>query len=112
VSAGDRQSAAAEIRALAFVEGVAAIGFAEFHRRNGPEPVAREVRAAIFAALPEPGGARPDESRTHKARGSAATRLTRDTERTAARILTSRQVSLERRIAFIKQVDTLLERRR
>jgi hypothetical protein len=37
---------------------------------------------------------------------------TRYNERTAARIVTSRQVSLERRIAFIKQVDFLLDARR
>jgi hypothetical protein len=39
---------------------------------------------------------------------NAATKLTRYNERTAARIMTSRQVSLERRVAFIKQVDSLL----
>jgi hypothetical protein len=38
--------------------------------------------------------------------------LTRYNERTAARIITLRQVSLERRIAFIKQVDALLGARR
>jgi hypothetical protein len=43
---------------------------------------------------------------------NAATRLTRYNERTAARIMTSRQVSLERRIAFIRQVDALLDARR
>lgn len=42
---------------------------------------------------------------------NAATRLTRYNERSAARIETSRQVSLERRIAFIKQVDALLDAR-
>ena len=39
---------------------------------------------------------------------NAATKLTRYNERTAASIMTSRQASLERRVAFIKQVDVLL----
>jgi hypothetical protein len=43
---------------------------------------------------------------------AAATRLTRYNERTAARIMTSRQVPLERRIVFIRQVEALLDRRR
>jgi hypothetical protein len=37
-----------------------------------------------------------------------AMKLTRYNERTGAAIMTSRQVSLERRIAFIKQVDALV----
>lgn len=41
----------------------------------------------------------------------AAIKLTRYNERAAATIMTSRQVSLERRIAFIKQVDAFLDRR-
>jgi hypothetical protein len=40
----------------------------------------------------------------------AATRLARYNESTAARIETSRQVSLARRVAFIRQVDTLVGR--
>ena len=52
---GEHQSASSspvETRARAFIEGVAAIGFAEFRRRNGSEPLSREVRAAILATLP------------------------------------------------------------
>jgi hypothetical protein len=217
--AGERQSAgssAPETRARAFIEGVAAIGFAEFQRRNSPEPVSREVRAAILAALPEEGALVPTRAEraklaaldqvfeVHSRLGAvdvkvvdvrsalvgvhersvllitrqalslvsprelqaigahelaheyfwkdfdaalktdaygrlqelelmcdglavmtleslgidrshliaAATRLTRYNERTAARIMTSRQVPLERRIVFIRQVEALLDRRR
>ena len=41
----------------------------------------------------------------------AAIKLTRYNERTAAAIMTTRHVPLERRITFIKQVDTFLGRR-
>jgi len=41
----------------------------------------------------------------------AATKLTRYNERIAAAIMTSRQVSLERRITFIKKVDAFLSKR-
>ena len=43
---------------------------------------------------------------------NAVTKLTRYNERSAARIMTSRHVSLERRVAFIKQVDALLAARK
>jgi hypothetical protein len=217
--AGDHQSpdpSAAETSASAFIEGIAAIGFAEFQRRNGSEPLSREVRAAIVAALPARGALVPTRAERTKLaaldqvfdvhnrlgaidvrivdvrsalvavhersvllitrralslvsprelqaigahelaheyfwkefdsalhanayerlqelelmcdglavltlRGlgidrnhliNAATRLTRYNERRAARIMTSRQVSLDRRIAFIRQVDALLDARR
>jgi hypothetical protein len=202
--AGEHQRAdpsPAETRAIAFIEGVAAIGFAEFRRRRGSEPLSREVRAAILSALPAEGASVPTRAERTKlvdvkvvdvgsalvavhersvllitrralslvnphelqAIGAhelaheyfwkefdtalnanayerlqelelmcdgvavitlrslgidrnhlinAATRLTRYNERTAARIMTSRQVSLERRIAFIRQVDALLDARR
>ena len=217
--AGDHQGpdpSPAETRARAFIEGVAAIGFAEFRRRSGSEPLSREVRAAIVASLPAQGALVPTRAERTKLAAldqvfdvynrlgavdvkvvdvgsalvavhersvllitrralslvnphelqaigahelaheyfwkefdtalnenayerlqelelmcdgvavitlrslgidrnhliNAATRLTRFNERTAARIMTSRQVSLERRIAFIRQVDALLDARR
>jgi hypothetical protein len=217
--AGKHQSAGpspAEIRARAFIEGVAAIGFAEFRRRSGSEPLPRELRAAILAGLPAQGALVPTRAErtklaaldqvfdaynrlgaidvrvvdvgsalvavhersvllitrralslvsprelqaigahelaheyfwkefdtalhenayerlqelelmcdglaviTLKSLGidrshliNAAVRLTRYNTRTAARSETSRQVSLERRVAFIKQVDTVLDARR
>jgi hypothetical protein len=217
--AGEHQRAdpsPAETRAIAFIEGVAAIGFAEFRRRRGSEPLSREVRAAILSALPAEGASVPTRAERTKLSAldqvfdlygrlglvdvkvvdvgsalvavhersvllitrralslvnphelqaigahelaheyfwkefdtalnanayerlqelelmcdgvavitlrslgidrnhliNAATRLTRYNERTAARIMTSRQVSLERRIAFIRQVDALLDARR
>jgi hypothetical protein len=42
----------------------------------------------------------------------AAIKLTRYNERTGATMMTARQVSLERRIAFIKQVGALFAARR
>jgi hypothetical protein len=215
---GEQQTAgpsSAETRAWAFIEGVVSIGFTEFRRRHNTEPVSREARAALLAALPPQGALVPtraervklaaldrvfdfynrlgavdvkvvdlkpalvavheraillitrhalslvsprelqaigahelaheyfweefdaalnanayermqelelicdglavmalqrlDIDRSHLI--NAATKLTRYNERTAARIMTSRQVSLERRVAFIKQVDSLLARK-
>jgi len=212
---GEQQTAGpspAETRARAFIEGVVSIGFAEFRRRNNTEPLSREARAAILAALPPQGALVPTRAERTKLAAldqvfdlynrlgavdvrvvdlkpalvavhqreillitrqalslvsprelqaigahelaheyfwkdfdtalnanayerlqelelmcdglavmalqslgigrshliNAATKLTRYNERTAARIMTSRQVSLERRVAFIKQVDALL----
>lgn len=217
--AGEHQTASpspAGRRAWAFVEEVASIGFAEFRRRNGSEPLSREVRAAILASLPEQGSLVPTAAERaklaaldavfdlHNRLGTvdvklvdvelalvavheravllitrqalalvtprelqaigahelaheyfwkefdaalnagadqrlqelelmcdglavmalrslgldaghlvdAATALTRFNERAAARVITSRQVPLERRIAFIKRVDALLDDRR
>jgi hypothetical protein len=215
--AGEHQGAdraPAEVRAWAFIEEVASIGLDEFRRRNGPEPLSREVRAAIMAALPAEGALVPTRAELTKLAAldqvfdlynrlgavdvkvvdvesalvavhersvllvtrqalslvsaselqaigahelaheyflkefdaalnadayerlqelelmcdglavmalqslridrrhliDAATRLARYNESTAARIETSRQVSLERRVAFIRQVDTLVGR--
>jgi hypothetical protein len=67
--AGEHQSAGpspAETRAWAFVEGVASIGFVEFRRRNSTEPLAREARAAILAALPRQGALVPTRAERTK----------------------------------------------
>lgn len=216
---GEPQSASSspvETRARAFIEGVAAIGFAEFRRRNGSEPLSREVRAAILATLPAQGALVPTRAERTKLAAlgqvfdlynrldavdvkvvdvetalvavheravllitrqalsmvslrelqaigahelaheyfwkdfdtalnanayerlqelelmcdglavmalqslgidrshliNAATKLARYNERIAARIMTSRQIPLERRVAFIKQVNALLSARR
>jgi hypothetical protein len=213
--AGEHQSASsspAETRAWAFIEGVAAIGFAKFRRRNSPEPLSREARASILSTLPAQGALVPTRAERTKLAAlgqvfnlynrrdaidvkvvdvepalvavheravllitrralslvsprelqaigahelaheyfwkdfdralnanayerlqelelmcdgvavmalqslgidrshliNAAIKLTRYNERTAARIMTSRQIPLERRVAFIKQVDALL----
>ena len=217
--AGERQTASpppAETRAQTFIEEVASIGFAEFRRRNGSEPLSRQARAAILDALPAQGALVPTSAERTKLAAldqvfdlydrlgavdvkvvdvapalvavhertvllitrqalslvsprelqaigahelaheyvwkefdaalnanayerlqelelicdglavmalhrlgidrnhliDATTKLTRYNERTAASIMTARQVSLERRIAFIKQVDALLDARR
>jgi len=49
----------AEIRARAFIEEISSIGFDEFRRRNGSDPLSRDVRAAILAALPAEGALVP-----------------------------------------------------
>ena len=217
--AGEQQGAdrgPAEVRAWAFIEEVASTGFDEFRRRNGPEPLSREVRAAIMAALPAKGALVPRRAELTKLAAleqvfdlynrlgavsvkvvdvelalvavhersvllvtrqalslvsaselqaigahelaheyfskefdaalnadayerlqelelmcdglavmalqtlgidtryliTAAKKLTRYNEQTDARIMTSRQVSLERRVAFIEQVHALVDRRR
>ena len=66
---GEHQSASSspvETRAWAFIEGVAAIGFAEFRRRYGSEPLSREVRAAILATLPAQGALVPTRAERTK----------------------------------------------
>lgn len=217
-SASEHQSTSpslAETRARAFIEEIASIGFDEFRRRNGSDPLSRDVRAAILAALPAEGALVPTRAehlkiaaldrvfdrysrlgavdvkvvdlrsalvglheravllitrqalalvtpRELEAIGAhelaheyfwkdfdialnandyerlqelelrcdgiavitlrslgidrshlihAATKLARYNERIAAAIMTSRQVSLERRITFIKQVDAILSKR-
>jgi hypothetical protein len=208
-------SSEAETRARAFIEEISSIGFDEFRRRNGSDPLSQDVRAAILAALPAEGALAPTRAerlklsaldrvfdrygrlgaidvkvvdvraalvavheravllitrqalalvtpRELEAIGAhelaheyfwkefdialnandyerlqelelrcdgiavitlrrlgidrshlihAAIKLTRYNERIGATIITTRQVSLERRIAFIKQVDALLDKR-
>jgi hypothetical protein len=61
-AASEHQSAAfslAETRARSFIEEIVSIGLDEFRRRNGSDPLSRDVRAAILGALPAEGALVP-----------------------------------------------------